>query len=274
MTVAEIPLTARRSTGRFRGAAYTARGLLFLLALLALWELLSRGGIANPRLFPPFSDVVARFLDLWASATFPEHLLATLRRMLLGYALAAVVGIGLGLLMGYWRGLYQRLELLLELIRPLPPVVLIPPFILFLGIGDEMKVVLVFVGALWPILLNTAEGVRGVHPLLVDAARMYQFSHLRILREVMFPAALPQIMAGLRVSLAISLILALVSEMIGASRGLGQFILTSQRSFRMTDMYAGIVLLALLGYTLNSLFLLVERRVLAWHSARSGLAER
>ncbi len=272
---AEMAVRSSRDAGQpaFVSRLYVARGVLFLLLLLAAWETASRAGLLDVRFFPPVSEVARRFVDLWARNVFPGHVLATLQRMVLGYALAAVVGIGLGLLMGYWRGLYDRLELLLELLRPLPPVALIPAFILLIGIGDEMKVALVFVGAVWPILLNTVDGVRGVHPTIIDAARMYHFGTARILRHVVFPAALPQIMAGLRTSLAISLILALVSEMIGATAGLGQFILVAQRGFRTTDMFAGIMLLAILGYALNRLFLLVERRVMAWHLERTGQAE-
>lgn len=244
-----------------RSHLYAARGLLVLLGLLAAWELASRGQLVDPRLLPPASAVLVRFAELWLSSAFPDHLVATARRMALGYALAAAVGIGLGLLLGYRPGLHARLELLLEFARPLPSVALMPLLILLLGIGDEMKVALIFLGALWPILLNTVDGVRGVHPTLLDVARVHRFGHRLLLTKVLLPAALPQIMPGLRVSLAVALILALVSEMVGATAGLGRFILLAQRGFRTADMYAGIVLLALAGYTLNRLFLLVERRL-------------
>lgn len=252
---------------------YHGRGLVFLVVLLVLWEVASRNGVLNPRLFPAVSDILVRFGELWLTNVFPGHLLATLQRMAAGYLLAALVGVGAGLVMGYWQGIYRRLELLLEFLRPMPPVALIPVFILFLGIGDEMKIALVFFGALWPILLSTVDGARGVHPTMVDVARMYHYGHGRTLMLVIFPSALPQTMAGLRVSLAVSLILALVSEMVGATRGLGQFILVSQRSFRMADMYSGIFLLAILGYTLNRLFLLAERRLMAWHLEQTGQTE-
>lgn len=249
---------------------HAARGLIVLLALVVGWELASRGALVDPRLLPPASAVLARFAELWLSNAFPEHLAATAWRMALGYALAATVGIALGLLLGYWPGLYSRLEPLLELARPMPPVALMPPLMLFLGIGDEMKVALIFLGALWPILLNTVDGVRGVHPALVDAARMHRFGPRLLLTEVLLPAALPQLMPGLRVSLAVALILALVSEMVGATSGLGRFILLAQRSFRTADMYAGIVLLAAVGYALNRLFLLTEQRLIGHVRARAS----
>jgi NitT/TauT family transport system permease protein len=152
----------------------------------------------------------------------------------------------------------------------MPPVALIPVLILLVGIGDEMKVIVVAFASLFPILLNTVDGVRGVHPTLLDVARTFHFSELATLRRVILPAALPQIVAGLRISLAIALIVALVSEMIGATAGMGYFVLQAQRGLRIRDMYAAIVMLALLGYALNWLFLLFEARLLAWHRASTG----
>lgn len=243
-------------------------GPLFVVLLLAVWETLSQLKLVNVLLFPPVSTILARFLTLWTDNTFPSNLLPTLTRMLLGYALAAGLAIPLGTLMGFWCGVYDRLEPLLEFLRPLPPVAVLPALVLFLGIGDEMKVAIVLFGCFWPILLNTVDGVRGVHPTIVEVALMYQFTTARILRSVVLPAALPQIMAGLRTGLAIALIVAIVSEMIGATQGLGFFIVLAQRGFRIADMYAGIVLLAIVGYLLNRGFLLIEAHLMAWHRAQ------
>src|SRR5262249_850524 len=140
---------------------------------------------------------------------------------------------------------------IVEFARPTPPVALISPLILLVGIGDEMKIIVVVFASFFPILLNTIDGVRSVHPTLLDVARTFHFTEGDLLRTIILPAALPQIMAGLRISLAISLIVALVSEMVGATSGLGYFVLQAQRGLKMRDMYAAIVLLALLGFTLN-----------------------
>jgi ABC-type nitrate/sulfonate/bicarbonate transport system permease component len=216
------------------------------------------------------TDILATFWTLWANNVFPEHLAATLRRMAIGYAAAAVLGVGLGLVMGRWQGVYELFEPVVEFARPMPPVALIPVLILVLGIGDEMKIAIVLFASIFPVLLNTIDGVRGVHPTLLDVARTFRYSEADRLRKVILPAALPQIVAGLRISLAIALIVALVSEMIGATQGLGYFVLQAQRGLRIRDMYAAIVMLALLGFTLNGLFLLAESRVLAWHRASTG----
>ena len=262
------PAAWQRPRPSLSGLLWASAGPLFVLLLLGAWELLSQLKLVNVVLFPPFTTVLSRFFALWADGTFPTNLAPTLRRMLVGYAAAAALGIALGTLMGYRRGIYERLEPVLEFLRPLPPVAVIPAFVLFLGIGDEMKVAVVIFGCFWPILLNTTDGVRGVHPTLIEVARMYQFGTARTLRSVVLPAAMPQIMAGLRTSLAIALIIALVSEMIGSTQGLGFFIVLAQRGFRMADMYAGIILLALLGYLLNRGFLALESRLMAWHRAQ------
>jgi len=242
-------------------------GPFFVLFLLALWEALSRLRLINVVLFPPVATIIGRFLALWADGTFLDNLLPTLGRMALGYGLAAALGISLGAIMGFWRGVHDRLQ-------PLPPVAMIPVLILFLGIGEEMKVAGVAFGSIWPILLNTVDGVRGVHPTTIEVARVHQFTTPRTLRAVVLPAALPQIMAGLRTALPIALIVALVSEMVATTRGLGFFIVQNQRSFRMADMYAGIFLLAVVGYALNRGFLFLESRLMARHPARLRRVER
>ncbi len=259
-----------RGLGDWRGLWRPALGFGTLLAVLVAWELASRARLLNPQFFPPVTEILGTFFQLWANNVFPPHLAATLWRMALGYTIAALLGIGLGLLMGRWRGLYELFEPIVEFLRPMPPVALIPVLILLVGIGDEMKVIIVVFAAVFPILLNTIDGVQSVHPTLLDVARTFHFGEAVTLRRVILPAALPQIMAGLRISLAIALIVALVSEMIGATAGMGYFVLQAQRGLRIRDMYAAIVMLALLGYTLNWLFLLVEGRVLAWHRASTG----
>jgi ABC-type nitrate/sulfonate/bicarbonate transport system permease component len=256
----------------WRALSRHALGFATLLAVLAAWEVASRTRVLTPQFFPPVTEILGTFVALWQNGVFLPHLAATLWRMAIGYGLAAGLGIGLGLLLGRWRGLYDLFEPLIEFARPMPPVALIPVLILLLGIGDEMKIAIVAFAAFFPVLLNTIDGVRGVHPTLLDVARTFRFRAADLLRKVILPAALPQIMAGLRISLAIALIVALVSEMIGATQGLGYFVLQAQRGLRIRDMYAAIVMLALLGYTLNGLFLLLEARILAWHRASTGQA--
>ncbi|HLI26063.1 MAG TPA: ABC transporter permease [Chloroflexota bacterium] len=254
-----------------------ALGLATLAALLVVWEAASRTRLLNPQLVPPVTDILATFGQLWTDRPFPQQTfvtqtVATLWRMAVGYVAAAVLGIGLGLLMGRSRAVADLFWPLIEFLRPTPPVALIPVLLLLVGIGDQMRLIIIAFAALFPILLNTIDGVRGVHPTLLDVARTFRFRGLALLRRVIFPAALPQIVAGLRISLAIALIVALVSEMVGATNGLGYFILQQQRGLRIRETYAAMVQLALVGLVLNALFVAVERRVLAWHRQSTGQA--
>jgi ABC-type nitrate/sulfonate/bicarbonate transport system permease component len=136
---------------------------------------------------------------------------------------------------------------------------------LFLGIDNEMKVFMIAFGSFFPILLNTYSGVRSVDPVQVNTARTFGLSRFAIVKQIIVPAASPYIVTGMRVSLAIALILVVIAEMVASNNGMGFFILDTQRSFRVKEMYAGIIALAIVGYALNAAFLALERRLMAWH---------
>lgn len=174
------------------------------------------------------------------------------------------MAVPLGLLMGSAALAYRLLEPITEFIRPIPAAAYIPVAILFLGIGNEMKIFVVFLSCLFPILLNTYGGVRGIDPVLLDTGRTFGVPAMRALRQIVFPAALPSILTGMRISLGIAVIVCVVSEMIAGSSGIGYFILDMQRVFRVPEMFAGIFTLGVLGYLINFAFLRIERHVLRW----------
>jgi ABC-type nitrate/sulfonate/bicarbonate transport system permease component len=240
-------------------------GIGFLVVLGMVWEAAGRGGWIHPLFFPPLSRILATFFAIIASGEIFPHLAVSLWRAAVGYALAAVVAIGLGVVMGYWRRAYEAGEITIELLRAVPPPVMIPVAMVFFGIGDATKVFTIFFTCSFPILVNTIDGVRGVDPVLIRTARTFGLSGPQIVGKVILPAAAPLIMTGLRIATAIALILVVVSEMIGATSGIGYFILGSQRSLQVTRMYAGLLVLALLGYAVNRAFLLVDARLMAWH---------
>jgi ABC-type nitrate/sulfonate/bicarbonate transport system permease component len=153
---------------------------------------------------------------------------------------------------------------LIEFLRPMPSVAIIPVAILLLGIGDGMIVAVTVYASLWPILINTIDGVKQIDPVLVQTGRVFGLSPWRLLRSIILPAASPYIVTGLRISLAIALILVTTAEMIAGWRGLGFYILDEERSLRNSHMYAGIIVVSLLGYFLNRLFLLMEARMMRW----------
>jgi ABC-type nitrate/sulfonate/bicarbonate transport system permease component len=244
-------------------------GVVLILLLLGLWQFSALYMMDTPT-WPPVTRILqAWFADL-LNGSLGSNLLATFWRQMLGYWLAVALGVSVGLAMGYYRIAYNLMEPLIEIFRPIPGPAYLPVLVLFVGIGDEMKVVLILVASLFPIVLNTYSGVRSIDPVQFDTARTLGLTTPQTLREIVVPAALPQILTGMRISLAISLILAILSEMIVSNNGLGYFTLLSERTFKVPDMYAGIFTLALFGYALNRLFLLGEARLIRWHQESSG----
>ena len=256
-----------------RGSVGVALEVVVPLAALAIWWFASSN--SDSFYFPPLSEILSTFADTWLFERVEPDLAPSVARLLAGYTLAVAFGIGGGLLLGL-SPVAQRLTApIVEFLRAIPPVALIPAAILVFGIGDGMKIVIVAMACLWPILLNAVDGVAAVEPTLLETARSYGIRPVDRVRSVVLPAALPQIFAGMRTSLSIAIIVMVVSEMVASTDGVGFFILESQSSFAITEMWSGILLLGILGYLLNLAFTRVERRVLRWHrgARESALAE-
>jgi ABC-type nitrate/sulfonate/bicarbonate transport system permease component len=242
---------------------WTGVGVLVLLALL--WEAAGRGGWVHKVLLPPASAILKTLFEVIASGEVLGQLGVSLWRTGLGYALAALFAVALGVALGYWRRAHDACEITIEYLRALPPPAIIPLAMVFLGIGDALKVFVIFFSCAFPVLVNTIDGVRGVDPVLIRTARTFGLTAWQTAWKVILPAAAPFIMTGLRIATAIALILTVISEMIGATSGIGYFILESQRTLHVTRMYAGILVLALTGYAINRVFLLIDGRIMAWH---------
>jgi ABC-type nitrate/sulfonate/bicarbonate transport system permease component len=239
-------------------------GAASIALLLAAIEGLVEAGLVRRALLPPPSAVWAVLVDLVVSGEVFPPLAATLARLAQGFALGALLAIALGLLMGRFPALHDLFEPLVELFRPLPKSALIPVLILFLGLGEAMKVTSVALAVFFPVLIATIQGVRGVDPLLIDAARTFRRSEAAILLRIILPATIPYIATGLRIALGLGLVLATLSEMLAGTGGIGFVILDAQRSFRVRHMYAWIVVLALVGLVLNAIFAALESRALRW----------
>jgi ABC-type nitrate/sulfonate/bicarbonate transport system permease component len=240
-------------------------GICFVLILLFVWEAASRLEWINPLIVPPLSKIFASFGSLVLSGEIPRQIAASMTRAAIGYFLAAGLFIPLGILMGLFDVCHRALEVIVEMLRPIPPPVVIPVALLLFGLEDEMKIFVIFFSCAWPILLNTIDGVRSIERVLLNTARTFGLTQLQIIRRVVLPASAPQIMTGLRISLPITLILVVISEMVGSTNGIGYFVLDSQRRFRVSQMYAGMLALAILGYSLNAVFNLAHRALLSWH---------
>jgi ABC-type nitrate/sulfonate/bicarbonate transport system permease component len=201
----------------------------------------------------------------WVGERFLTDFLPSVGRLTAGLIATIVLGILLGALIGSVRWLRTLTEPLLEFLRAIPPPVLVPLLMLLIGINNQMKVVVIVSGAIWPVLLNTVEGVRAIDTVLANTSRSYRIGGLARWRYLVLPSASPQIMTGIRQSLSIGLILMVISEMFGSSSGLGFTIVLFQRAFAIPEMWSGIVVLGLIGIVLSVLFQLLERRVLHWY---------
>jgi ABC-type nitrate/sulfonate/bicarbonate transport system permease component len=249
-----------------RAAGVARRALLAAalpLALLVVWWVAS----ADSQSFylPPLRQILEAFASVWLGPRLVDDVLPSLARLLAGLALAAVAGVALGVVVGSSPRLRAACEPVLEFLRAIPPPVLVPIFILVAGIGTTMKVLVISSGCLWPILLNTVEGVRARDEVLEDTCRAYGIRGPARLRHLVLRAASPQIVTGLRQALAIGIILMVISEMFAASSGLGFTIIQFQRGFAIPEMWSGILLLGLLGVALSLGFRGLERWVLGWY---------
>jgi ABC-type nitrate/sulfonate/bicarbonate transport system permease component len=239
-------------------------GFLLIVALLLLWELASAERWIDQVSMPRVSTIAYSWLENMSGGALLQSLAPTLWRIGVGFGLATLVAVPLGLLMGSVPFVYRLLEPITEFVRPIPSSAYIPVAILFLGIDNEMKIFVVFLACLFPILLNTYSGVRAIDSVLIDTGRTFGVSWLRALWSIVLPASLPSILTGMRISLGISLIVAVVAEMIAGSSGIGYFILDMQRVFRVPEMFAGIFTLGILGFGINFLFLKAEGYLLRW----------
>lgn len=234
------------------------------IILISAWWLYT---LTSTNFFVPEPlQLVETFINTWVTGErLTQDVIPSLQRLGMGLALAIILGIVLGLLIGLNKTVRSVTEPVFEFFRALPPPVLIPVLMLLIGVGTTMQVAVIVFGCIWPILLNTIEGVRGIDPVQSETSRSYGISGFSRVRYQIVPAAAPPIMAGVRQSMSIALILMVISEMFATSSGLGFTIVQFQRSFAIPEMWSGIAVLGIIGVTLSFIFQFVERRVLRWY---------
>ena len=238
------------------------RAVAPLLMLLA-WAVYS--GMFPTIYFPPLTEILKAFVNAWFSERLLTDVLPSLTRLLLGYFIGCALGILIGVPLGMSPRLLSAVEPVMHFFRSIPPPAMIPFGMLVLGVGDAMKIILIAFICLWPVVLGTIDGIRGTDPLLVDTASIYKIRRGDVLWRVLLPAASPSIFAAMRISLALAIILMVISEMISSTNGVGFFIIQAQSNFAITQMWAGIVMLGLFGYLLNALFSVIENYALRWY---------
>jgi sulfonate transport system permease protein len=254
-----------------RRGAHPALGLLgrllggvWLFAILvALWWALTEHSTSP--YFPPLSDIVSELWKVWVFHGIRVDLLPSLEHLAVGYVLAGIIGVALGALFWRVRVAKEALSPIVYFLYVLPAPVLLPAFIVLLGIGSSMKIAIIAFASMWPVLFNTVDGMGSVDSVKLDTARSLGLSRGQTLRSVVLPGAGPQIAAGLRNSLQVAILLMVVSEMVASTAGIGYFILNAQQDFESVDMWTGIIVLGILGSLLNFLFVVAERRALRWY---------
>lgn len=233
------------------------------ILLLVVWLLVSAQ--VNSFYFPPLTEILEVSGELWFWQGTIEDIIPSVVRLLTGFALGTLAGIVFGVLLGLLRGLEDAIRPVLEFVRATPGVALLPLVMLFLGVGDAMKIIMIAIVSVWPVLLNTIDAVRSVEPVQLQVARSFHLDRMSRLRYMLLPSAAPQVFAGARTALATSVIAMVFTEMVGSPGGIGYFILNAQRRFQTVEMWSGILALGVVGYLLNYLFRVVEHRMLRWH---------
>ena len=244
----------------------TGRGLtriwLFVVIFVVWWTWSAN---SKSLYFPPLESILKAVWDQWVTGPARTNLVSSLEHLVVGYAIAAIVGIGVGAALWSMRYAREATSPYIYFLYVLPAPVLVPAAMTLFGIGFTMKVVLIAFAAVWPTLLNTMDGMRGVDAVKLDTSKVLGLSRPRNVFQVVMPAASPQIVAGLRNSLQVAIILMVVSEWEASSDGIGFYLSQAQQSFDYVGMWSGIIVLAIIGIVANLLFVAAENRALHWH---------
>lgn len=249
---------------------YRIAGLAGTLAFFAAWQALSRSGLVNEVMLPAPTTILASGRDLIAEGDLQRHLAASVTRSLIGFVCGAVPAIVLGVAMAQWTLLRAAVNPLVQMFRAVPALAFVPLAIFWFGIGEASKVFLIAWGTFFPVWVNTYLGVRDANPLLHRAAASLGARGWRAFVFVVIPGALPFILAGLRISLSIALVLLVAAELAGAAFGVGYLIQMSQQVFRVDHMFVGLITLGAMGFAADWAFDRLVRRLLPWYGAEQA----
>lgn len=242
-----------------------------IVGFILFWELIARAGLFNPVLLPPPSAVLLAAKTMLISGQLLPNIAASLMRVCAGFFLATIIAVPLGIVCGWYEVLFNIVDPIVELFRPIPVLALLPMAILWFGIGESSKIFLITYGSFFPIFVNTIAGVRYVDPVLVQAAESLGATQLQIFRRVILMAAMPDIATGLRLGLGFSFLTIVAAEMIASQSGLGFLIVDTQLTFQTDRTLVATLMFGILGFAMSALLLAVERRLLSW---KKGLGSR
>jgi len=259
----------QREVGRFRLGVWlsTARWFVSFAVAIALWELCARVFIDNTLFFTPLSSVVIRAGELWSTGELQRHIYVSFIEFICGFGLSIIVGIALGVVLAEFSLIRGLVDPWISMLYATPIVALGPLFILWLGIGLTSKIAIVFLVAVFPILINTVSGLTTTDRALIEVARSFAANQQQIYTKVRLPAALPFIIAGLRLSVARALVGVVVAELFGARAGLGFLILNAAQSFDTAGVFVGVIILAIAGVVAVELLKWLESRLAPWRES-------
>lgn len=244
--------------------------LILPVAILVIWQLLSQAGLIKPLILPPPTKVAGAFWELLSSGQLPKHIWVSILRVSEGFGLAALVGIVTGIGIGLSRTLDRLTDLVIQVLRPIPPIAWIPLAILWFGIDELSKIYIIFLGAFFPVFVNVIEGIRNTDQRFIEVARILEVPRWKLIRQVVIPGVLPYIMTGLRVSLGVAWMCVVAAELIAANQGVG-YLINDARQLSQTDVVlVGMITIGVTGKVMDSMLKRLENRLVGWKISYSG----
>jgi sulfonate transport system permease protein len=263
-------MAEKTSRPRRRLDEYLLVSLVLPVLLIVLWEVAGKSGWLNSSIFPPPSKIFESFLKQIDKGSLQKNILVSLERVALGYLLGSVAGITLGVITGLSRLANRACLLIFELLRPIPIIAWVPVLILWTGIGEQSKIIVIAIGTFWSVLINTTDGIRNVDKKYLEVSRLFMKSRYEMIAKVILPAALPNIFTGLRIGIGAAWLSVIGAELIAASAGLGFLISYSREMSQPSAMFVGVLTIGVIGCLINIFIRTVEKKLLKWHVETRG----
>lgn len=248
-----------------RFSDYFFFSLIVPVVLIILWQMAADRGMIRVNIVPSPQGIYEAFIKQVLKGSLQKHILVSLRRVFFGYILGISLGITIGILMGIFHSFERALRFLIEIMRPIPIVAWVPVLILWSGIGERSKIIVIAIGSFWSVLLNVIDGIRNVDKKYIEVSTLFMKSHFEVIRKVILPAASPNIFTGLRIGIAAAWLSVIGAELIAASAGLGFLIAFSRELIQPANMLVGVFTIGIIGWAINRLIQLAEHYVLKWN---------
>ncbi len=259
-----------RKTSFLKQLNIILQGLILPAAVIIIWQLAGTMGLVSRTLLPTPLEIVTSFIELIRTGELMGHMEISIWRAAIGFVLGSGLGLLLGLLVGISNKTEHFMDPSLQMLRTVPHLAVAPLFILWFGFGETSKILLIAKGAFFPIYVNTFLGIRGVDSKLFDVAQVLEFSRIKLITKLIIPAALPNILLGVRLSLGVAWLGLVVAELMGSSEGIGYMIMDARQFSNTEIVFVGIIIFAAVGKFTDSLVRLLESRLLKWSDSYSG----